>query len=258
MRSESYFVVNVRRALWSRSAVMNRLVYPSLCVALIACGNDEKCQTARNTAAREINEFVDFDVESARLAAETAEMHLLQLKRVPEQLDAELKLVEQSMGCLVKTDCCKRLGAFDNTAKTTIWSIAAEAQKIDLPDKMFLAPEISQVLAPLWTELDRAGQLITATPKEAETWCNAVRENIARVRKDAPPAWQAMFDAEAKTVEAAKQVGAAAKRRVDAVHDWSGAVKKNEKATIAPDLGSGSYDFRQTRDAVVAFNAACH
>jgi hypothetical protein len=238
---------------------MTRAICLVLVAGLFGCSKKDACEAKRNAAADSVvNALSPAEIarDDAKAKVDEAQRSFHTLDDGEQRLTERLKLFEQSMDCLVyKNDCCKRLAKIDGSGRTQIWSSLSEVHSklgVSVPH------EIDAVLAPLHTLDDAAEDLITAKPKEAEKFCTDARQQIARVRKDAPPAWTAAREAIKADVATRKSALEAAQRRLTAVGEWADAIRKNTKATIAPDLGADAEQFARARESVTAYNAACH
>ncbi len=238
-------------------AAMHRWTRLGVVVAVGAgCGKDT-CEPRRKVAAEAVVDslfWAENERDEAKDKVEEAEHALLSLDRGEEDLAVWLKLFEQSMDCLVrKDDCCKRLSKLRNG--TQVWSSMSKV--LDQDPSISRPHEVELVLAPMRPLETEAEDLITASPREAEKFCTDARTHIARIRTEAPAAWNAARAAIKADIAERKKTGEAAQRRVKAIGEWADALRKSQKATVATDLGGDQY-FAKARDAVTAYNAACH
>ena len=226
-------------------------------VAAAGCGKDT-CEPKRKVAADHVVSSlhgVEIDRDKAQLEITKAKGELVSLDMGEEHLVTYLKLFEQSMDCLVrKDDCCKRLSKLGNG--TQVWSTMSKVFEA-LPNKSN-PYEVDVVLAPMKPLETEAEDLITASPKQAEKFCTDARAHIARIRTEAPAAWNAArAKVKADIAERKKEVEMA-QQRIKAIGAWADAIRKNQKATIDASLTSDGDSFSEARDTVAAYNAACH
>lgn len=236
---------------------MTRWTYGVLVVTLAgACGDSKeaKCTAQRKAAADAVVGALtglEIDRDQKTRELEEARSTLSTLDDDDKTLESRIRLFEQSMDCLVyKDDCCKRLGKMKD--RRSIWGIMHEIFKDEQPD------EVTKVLAPLQALEVDAEDLQGASSKDAEKFCTASRAEVARVRQELPAAWTAARAVVKNDVDERKARVDVAQQRVKAIGEWADAIRKNQKATIAADLGDSDGSFGRARAAVEAYNTTCH
>lgn len=226
-------------------------------VLLLACGGSKKsndnCELRKNDAASAVAGALSSVARAHQEAkatydeVKTAHDHV---QAGQDELEQRMKLFEQSMDCLVKVDCCKRLAAMNTEQKTQVWSMHSKIFETSLPH------EIDAIAAPLRARADAAEDLATAKPAEAEAFCTGARADIAKLRGvDGAAAWKVARDALTADLAKAKREYDDAKRRDDELGAWANAIAKKTKATTTPDLASAEYN--KARNAVNVYNDVC-
>lgn len=238
---------------------MKRWAYGVLLVAVAGCGgDDDRCTPKRTVAAEQVVAVLpslEAGRESAKGAVEAAERKLDELDTGEKDLAERIKLFEQAMDCLVyKDDCCKRLGRMAD--RRGIWSAMMYVE--GGPGIPRVPDAVAAVLAPMKPLEHDAADLPASSAKETEKFCTDVRAHLVRIRQEVPAAWNTAR-ADIKSDLAAKNAALAdAQRRITAIGAWADAIRKNQPATIAPEPSDGPGGFGKARDAVAAYNAACH
>jgi hypothetical protein len=232
------------------------MIVMSVAVAssLAACKKKQsECPEAGKHAAEAVAEaFFEAKLEGDRLKAaeEVARTEAPRLEKAEQDLEARIKLFEQSMDCLVKADCCAHLGKLDLHARAAVQSTG-----LDILASEKQPEELQAVLQPLAALMNKASFLGEGRPdpKEATAWCTSMREAMANVRRESPAVWKrAVADANKKVADAHALV-VAQDKQVARLNEWMDALTKSKAAPIPAELDGSGPALKAAREAVAKY-----
>jgi hypothetical protein len=229
--------------------------------SLLACKNDA-CPAARKTASTEVVEAIDeasLEWDKLQRKAEEAKYRVSQLAENEKGFLDDLKLFEQAMGCLEHADCCARLGRMSYPDRASVWSSGMKVTRVRSEETQRLPGDLEVVLQKYSELIGQDGMgLNNSDPKVVMTWCTSIRDEIAKIRKDAPPIWKRAVDDAPKQTAEVDGIVAAHQRRIRALGDWAAALKESKKPTLPADLANGASSFERARESVKRYQSACH
>jgi len=222
-------------------------------VAVVGCKKPESaCPAAKKEAAAAVEEafFAEkLEVDKAKRAEEKAAGVAPVIRDAEKDLEVQLKLLEQSMDCLVKADCCARLPKMSYEGRSQVLQIGFGVKS---PPKH----QVQAIVAPLITHVEGNGLLVyeKTDPKSVSAWCTTARELIANIRRDAPAGWKAAIAEADKETAAAHATFVAQEQRLAKVREWAGALTKSKSAATPPELSSGGDSaLEHAREAVARY-----
>ena len=242
-------------------ATMNRPIGVIILITSCLCGcKKDSCPAAKKTASTEVvsalNEAND-ELGRLKRDQETANSNVALIPANEKQFEADLKLFEQSMGCLVYTDCCVRLGKMSLLDRAIVGSSGLNITEVHEDERRNLPAGLG---LKKFTELmgqDGTG-LNNSDPMVVQQWCVSVREEITKIRRNAPVAWKAASEEANQRVAAARAALAAHADQSTLLESWAAAVKESKAYEISAGLAEGSESFRRARTAMESYQRACN